>query len=743
MPEPRSGVANVPGRGPAPGTAPRFAIDRRRALLQAALIGLAVVWLTGAIPRWGQWYSEQPYYRAQAHALLDGRLALSHEPAGLGLDLVWIDGSVHQVWGLGVPMWLAAWEAIGRVIHVTPFPDRLAMLSGAVLVLYALVRAWHGPGGDRSWGSRGAFLFTALLPGVIAMLRGRVVVYEEAAAYAYGAAMLLLAGVMMMVRRPSTARYVLLLGFAGATGLVRPTVWFYGAAAAGIATVLHVRHRGSLRAALPSLVLAWGLFLAGGGALYLTNALRFGDGAEFGHRINLGNLYATRFANPYAAVPAPAAAGEMLGGMFGRPELAAHRELYDPAIHAWQARAPRFREYYFTTYTWPYAPLALAGLVCGAVAWLRARRPAGRAGPGPDLDRDTRWLVAWAVLGAAPLVAFYLHSPAISSRYWLDLGPAIAVLVATAWRYAAGALGRRGQGGQGAVSSLAFAGFALWWAVSLLGFRNHRAWLSPVGQTAAYASMMNLVDPPRRAPLVPAARAAGAAYDLADPWLAAYLGGEQWWCRCYIDPADARACDHRGLAGGETVERVRGDRPEPRDLERRIDPGALVCTGAAAPDACSVDDTSDGAGDAAGPRGAGPGAGELPAVVTWHAPPALYDNGTTWDAVTGAVGVATYLFADDPAYVEVEVAPGDRSGLLAPGFVPDVRVRIEREELPLVATASTPRGARLRFAGPRTPSFRRGLQVIFLAFGPPDRLDRPASGYSLLRVTWRDPPERP
>ena len=48
--------------------------------------------------------------------------------------------------------------------------------------------------------------------------------------------------------------------------------------------------------------------LAGGGALYATNAVRFGAGGEFGHRVNLGALYVTRFTNPYDAVPAWTAA---------------------------------------------------------------------------------------------------------------------------------------------------------------------------------------------------------------------------------------------------------------------------------------------------------------------------------------------------------------------------------------------------------------------------------------------------
>src|SRR4051812_3778427 len=107
---------------------PASPILRRRALLFAALLGLAVMWITGAIPRWGQWYSEQPFYRAQVYAFFHGRLALTQHVEGVTHDLAWIEGGVQQVWGLGVPLWLSIWETIGRVIHLSPFPDRLAML---------------------------------------------------------------------------------------------------------------------------------------------------------------------------------------------------------------------------------------------------------------------------------------------------------------------------------------------------------------------------------------------------------------------------------------------------------------------------------------------------------------------------------------------------------------------------------------------------------------------------------------
>src|SRR5256885_17217507 len=90
----------------------------------------------------------------------------------------------------------------------------------------------------------GAVLLTALLPALIAVLRGRIGVYEEAAIYAYGAAVILLGGMLAVIRQPTTARYLVLLGFAGLTGLIRPTVWFYGLATARIASAGLLRQRG-------------------------------------------------------------------------------------------------------------------------------------------------------------------------------------------------------------------------------------------------------------------------------------------------------------------------------------------------------------------------------------------------------------------------------------------------------------------------------------------------------------------
>ncbi|HEY4242101.1 MAG TPA: hypothetical protein VGM88_19920 [Kofleriaceae bacterium] len=699
-------------------------LTRRRALLWAALLGLAFVWFTGLIPRWGQWYSEQPYYRAQVHALFDGHLALTDRPEGVTHDVAWIDGGVQHVWGLGVPLWMSIFEGIGRVIHVSPFPDRVAMLAGIILALYVALRMWFGPGGDRTRASIGAFLIVAFLPGLVAMLRGRVAVYEEADTYAYGCAVLLAGGVMMMIRRPSRARYLLLVAFAGATGLVRPTVWFYGLAATGLATVLWIQYRGSVRRALAVVALGGALFTAGGGALYATNWLRFGAGTEFGHRLNLedlpGNLYATRFAYPFEHEPIASAAKELAGAMFGEPEEHARvgNFYYDKKLARWQSPTARWREYYFTAYTWTYVPLVLVGALLVGFAWLRVRRP--RVARGPDLDRETRWLGAWALLGGLPLLAFYLHSPSVSSRYYLDVGPTFAILVATTWRYVSVRIERRGA----VLGTVAFVVFVAWWARETEAFRTRRMWLSPVRAPAAYVSMMDVVDPPIGPRGVP------DAYDIDDPWVARYIGGDQWTCLCYVDRFGENACDHT-LFERDTDVRMENGETHDRVIEKRIehDVPLMTFSGGAWPTACTIDD----------PDAAPPDALPSPPSVTIEtqdAPIALYRNGTNWDLTTGAVGVATYFFVEDPQFVEVTVAP-ENWRPTGPDFVPHVRAKVELEELPLVSAVTTPRGVRLRFAAPRTARYRHGLQVVFLAFGDPADLDQPISPYNLVRVAWR------
>lgn len=489
--------------------------DRLRSLGIAALIAVAAL-IAGRQITLDGGYAAHPMYRAQVDALLDGRLALSTAPDSLVHDLAWTPSGAQQVWGLGAPLWQLPFELLGRAIGWTPFPDRVALAAWLTLVVFAMIRAFRPravgelrPGEQRSDQGRtraldsramqiGAVLSTALLPSLVSVLRGRIGVYEEAAIYAYGAALLLLGGLVSTSRTPTTARYLVLLACAGLSGMIRPTVWFYGLATAIIASAMLVRRRG--RPALTVVALGLALFVAGGGVLYATNAHRFGRGSEFGHRLNLhslpGNIVATRFSYPFERAGLVEASAELVGGMFDGPERTRVRGFYHSHLHAGQSPLPRWREFYFTVFSWPYLAAILAGLVLAGLAWRRHG------------DALVRTLGAWAVLGGAPLIVFYLRAPSMTSRYQLDFAPAIAALLVIVWR--AGVV----RWPRAAIATLVAA-----WSIAVATSRITRPKQvsDPLDRAAAartsYA-ISRAVAAPRTLP---------PAYDAADPALAGVL----------------------------------------------------------------------------------------------------------------------------------------------------------------------------------------------------------------------------
>lgn len=471
---------------------------RLRALGVAA--GMALVFLLATRQLGCNAYSVQNVYRQQVDAFLSGRLALDPGPSSLWHDLAWTPSGVQQVWGLGAPMWLTPFELLARAVGQGPFPERIALWFWLSLAFFVLLRTFRRED-EPWWIGGGSVLIVGGLPAFVAMFYGRVHVYEETAAYAYTAAAILLGGVVAFARNPTRNRYLLLLLAAGLTGLIRPTVWFYGFGTAIIATAIYVRHAG--RKTLPIIALGAALFVAGGAALYATNVARFGKGTEFGHSLNIaslpGNIYATRFSYPFQRVGLLEASVELLGGMFGRPETPVDGRFYEQGLHPGQSETVRWREYYFTTFSWPYVPLLLAGLVLGVHAWRKRR--------------DERWLAIWAVIGAVPLFMFYLRSPSVSSRYQLDLAPAFAGLLVITWRFAAQWMIERKRGKLAPAILLAL--YVLTLATSQ---GRSRPLIGRIDRDSAL-QMRPYVKPVMRTELPP-------SYDLADPRLESYLDAD-------------------------------------------------------------------------------------------------------------------------------------------------------------------------------------------------------------------------
>jgi hypothetical protein len=434
---------------------------------EAAVYGLGLVLAAGLIPEWGRWYSHTDHHRTQVDALLHGSLALSTNPAALAHDLTWSEGGVHQVWGLGVPLWRLTFEVVWRVLRQKGFPDMLAFAAAlgvaAWLLLRALVevvcfRETDAPASadrfrvESRWNAAtvcwcvSAAGLVLLFPPFITLVHSRFDIYEEVVAYEYVYGVALIASLVLLATSGQRVRFWSLCALAGLGGLVRPTLFFHGVAAviAG-AFVLAWKHRVSLeprktRGFRTTVVTGVTLFVIGGGLLWATNRMRFGDGFEFGHRLNVqrfyGSLYATRFDDPFRDEPFFSAARELFGLLFLTKEFSGG-SFYLPDFFPGQSPTVRWREMYATTYDVSFFVLligsAVVGMACVGKLWrTRKRTTVGSTSPAEDL-LPIAALTVFGLLGSAGLLGFYLRNCVISSRYLADLMPGSAALLLAGW----------------------------------------------------------------------------------------------------------------------------------------------------------------------------------------------------------------------------------------------------------------------------------------------------------------------
>jgi hypothetical protein len=616
-------------------------LPARLRALGIALLVATVLLVAGRQIAAPGWYSANSAFRAQTAALLDGHLALSHAPEAVFHDFVWTDGSVQQVWGLGAPAWQLPFELAGRAIGVSPFPDRIPLLLWLALMIYVLVRAW-GPRREATepwWIGAGAVLLTALLPPFVTLLRGRVGVYEETAIYAYAAALMLLGGIVRVHATRSRWRFLVLLAFAGLVGFIRPTTWCYGLATAVVASAMWLSVHG--RRGLAVVAIGGALFCGGGAALYATNAARFGNGFEFGHRLNVqslpGNLYATRFSYPMQRASIGEATLELVTSLFDRPEQRARGSFYQKNLHHGVSKKPRWREYYFTTYGWAYLPLLVVGLALGFISWRRRLASRDAMPVETAAAQQARWLVGWALIALVPMLGFYLRAPFMSSRYQLDLAPGFAALLVIAWSTWAHRMATRQRGPMIACGLLV----GLWLVATVTAKIAEPRSADPIDRAAATRGTALITDAVR------AARTFPLAYDLADPMLPVHTD--------LVDTFDRDGEGHH-FHGQRTV-----------DSEQ-----------------WTVTESVGGV-----------------TITTHRPPPTLYLNLYRWNLDTGQMPPATFAFVEDPRFIELEVSVLE--GPAPTDWSREVRVAVGLTHLKLVGATPASRGTRLRFEAPHLP----------------------------------------
>lgn len=419
-----------------------------------------------------------------------GSLALSHNPLDLTHDLCWSERGVHQVWGLGIPLWQLPFAALAKLFGLPSFPDRLALGLFVALVAYAVLRTWLGPplepdtesnpaaqpGNNRCrrFGALGIVVLFLFFPPLINLMRYRMLVYEEVMVYVYFWSILLLCGVTYLARKPQWPGFWLLCCLAGLGGFIRPTLVFCGFASIIVAGLVMVRFACNDLASAPKparslksiynprLLFGLMLFLSGGGLLFVTNYLRFGSGWEFGHRLNLqgGSLlpsvYFTRFGYPYAQAPLTESFRELLGALFQEKNFS-DLYWYAPNIFPGQSSIIRWREFSFTTYDFSYALLIALSWVIGAwIIWKWVHSAERR----PHLPLPML-MILWSVLVSLPLIIFYMKVPVLSSRYMLDFGPAFVAALAGLWIWAVEEVQQRVRNPQQTVGLL-FLALLLW-----------------------------------------------------------------------------------------------------------------------------------------------------------------------------------------------------------------------------------------------------------------------------------------
>ena len=442
-----------------------------RICLLSIAYAVLLLFVTGWVEQWGKWYSPSISLRLQTDALIEHRLSLGNDVNDLLFDYTWTNQSINQVWGLGVPIWRFPFEIMARLLGYDTFPDRLAfgifsMLVSCILLI-ALLKVTNIRNVKISMHSATPgiihvfviYPIIMLFPTFITLMQTRGYVWEEVIAYGYMFAILEFAALLIFVHNPSRMQLWTICFLSGIGGFIRPTLILYGTATIITAFFVWRNHLNTIicrngntcsREILTHKNRHWSHFIIGIfifigmiSILYETNEQRFGDGKEFGHKLNMQynvpTLYATKFDYPYQDVGLVDACKELLGVLF----LASnkfHLDAYGEAIFPLQSDTARWREMYFRTHDVSHLLFVLTSLcfilyILGSMLICNVRKKYRAA--GCEIVKGNKYIMIssiWCITSIGLLFMFYLYVPVISSRYMVDFSAALVIsATATTW----------------------------------------------------------------------------------------------------------------------------------------------------------------------------------------------------------------------------------------------------------------------------------------------------------------------
>jgi hypothetical protein len=389
---------------------------------------------TRLVPTLGEWYpaDTHPAVLLQLRAWFSGKLAPTPHPVGDWYDYVWGRGGMHSNFGLGVPILAIPFHAVARVFGAPGFPDHVRFLIFYAVTVALFTRALHRTSRVEPTAlvaSAAASSFLLLFPTFVGLIAARFLIYEQTIAVGALWSVLLLGGILVLLERATTPRFVLVCGAAGFSIFIRAPLAAYGLTTLALATVIALRG-GVPRRGLVAGV-ATGVFVTG---LYLVaNFVRFGSPFDAGYA-NIVSMafvnHLTRWGVSFAATPLPMAAKELFATLFLLDPVASPIITVVPASVpapvAPYAVGQRWREYSSPTFdlwifgAWVAAFALVAWRVVSRRLWRRDR----------DLGDQVSTVVGlWALPPSIALFVFYARVGNFATRYVVDLYPAYAAAV--------------------------------------------------------------------------------------------------------------------------------------------------------------------------------------------------------------------------------------------------------------------------------------------------------------------------